>query len=147
MEYADFILDQGIVYINKALQKTQNLCLLIVHGQHTLQYNERDSTEVLHRNSKIFRFVHRRRIHLSQYAFTLRSSAEMVDDRNIRTRRREGVVFKIVKSNHYKFYKNPIYRCAIEWNNLDAQISLIEDKTKFKNVLVNDIQNPFVKVL
>ena len=100
---------------------------MIVHGQHTLQYNERDSTEVLHRNSKI--------------------SVEMVDDRNIRTGRREGVVFIIVKRNHYKFYKNPIYRCAIEWNNLDAQISLIEDKTKFKNVLVNDIHNPFVKVL
>ena len=71
----------------------------------------------------------------------------MVDDRNIRTRRRGGIVYKIVKSNRYKFYKNPMYRCSVEWNNLDATVSLIEDKTKFKNTLKTIIQNPFVKVL
>ena len=147
LEYADFILDQGILYINKALQKIQNLCLLIVHGQHTLQYNERDSTETLHRNSKMFRLIHRRRIHLLQFAFSFRFSVDMVDDRNIRTRRRGGIVYKVVKSNHYKFYKNPIYRCSIEWNNLDVATSLIEEKTKFKTALKNAVQNPFAQLL
>ena len=71
----------------------------------------------------------------------------MVDDRNIRTRRRGGIVYKVVKSNHYKFYKNPIYRCSIEWNNLDVATSLIEEKTKFKTALKNAVQNPFAKLL
>ena len=147
LEYADFILDQGIMYINKALQKIQNLCLLIVNGQYTLKFNERDSTETLHRNSKMFRLVHRRPTHLLQFAFSFRLCEDMVDDRNIRTRRRGGIVYRIERSSHYKFYKKNIYRCSIEWNNLDVATSLIEDTTKFKNVLQKNIQNPFTKVL
>ena len=34
VEYADFIQDQGIIYINKAIQKLQNQGLLIAHNQH-----------------------------------------------------------------------------------------------------------------
>ena len=65
-------------------------------------------------------------MHLLQFAFTLRRNEEMVDIRNnIMTRRREGRVFKVIHSNHYKFYKNSIYRCSIEWNNLDVRTSLI----------------------
>ena len=95
----------------------------------------------------MFRLVHRRRIHLLQFAFIFRQSEEMVDNRNIGTRRRGGIVYRKEKSNHYKFYKNPMYRCSIEWNNLDVAVSLIEDKTKFKNTLKATIQNPFTKVL
>ena len=36
--YADFIVDQGITYINKELQKIQNLCLLIFNNQHFLKF-------------------------------------------------------------------------------------------------------------
>ena len=45
LEYADFILDQGVAYINNALQKIQNHCLLIIHNQHFFKLDERDSTE------------------------------------------------------------------------------------------------------
>ena len=147
LEYADFIIDQGVEYVNNALQKIQNQCLLIVHNQHFLKFNERDSTETLHRNTKIFRLAHRRRIHLLQFAYSFRECEEMVDNRNIRTRRRGGIVFKIVHSNHYKFYKNPIYRCSVEWNRLDVQTSLIEDKTEFINTIKKSIPNPFAKIL
>ena len=34
LEYADFIVDQGIAYINKALQKVQHFCLLINNNHH-----------------------------------------------------------------------------------------------------------------
>ena len=136
-----------ITYINKELQKIQNLCLLIVDNQHFLKFNERDSTEVLHRNSKMFRLIHRRRMHMLQFAFTFRSCNEIVDNRNIATRRRGGIVFKVVHSNHYKFYKNPLYRCSIEWNKLDVLTSLIDEKAEFKNTLKKSIPNPFAKVL
>ena len=147
LEYADFIIDQGVAYVNNALQKIQNQCLLLVHNQHFLKFNERDSTETLHRNTKVFRLAHRRRIHLLQFAYSFRAREEMVDNRNIRTRRRGGIVFKIVHSNHYKFYKNPIYRCSVEWNRLDVQTSLIEDKTEFINIIKKSIPNPFAKIL
>ena len=83
VEYADFFLDQSIAYINKALQKFQNLCLLIVNNQHVLKFNERDSSETLHRNTKLFRLVHRRHLHLLQFAFTFRTHKEMVDIRTL----------------------------------------------------------------
>ena len=147
IEYAEFVLDQGIAYINKALQKFQNLCLLIVNNQHFQKFNERDSTETLHRNMKLFKLVHRRHLHLLQFAFTFRTCKDMVDSRNIVTKRRGGVVFKVTHSNHYKFYKNPLYRCSIEWNNLDVRTSLIEEQIEFKNTVKKSIPNPYAKVL
>ena len=82
-----------------------------------------------------------------QFALTFRTCKEMIDNRNIMTRRRGGAVFKVVHSNHYKFYKNPIYKCSVEWNNLDPCTSLLDDKTEFKNTLKKVIQNLFAKVL
>ena len=147
IEYADFALEQGIAYSNKALQKFQNVCLLIVNNQHFLKFNERDSTETLHRNMKLFRLVHRRHLHLLQFAFTFCTCKEMVDSRNIITRRRGGVVFKVTHSKHYKFFKNPLYKCSIEWHNLDVCTSLIEVNVEFKNTVKKSIPNPYAKVL
>ena len=147
IEYADFILDQGIAYINKSLQKIQNLCLLIIYNQHVIKFDQRDSTEVLHRRAGIFRLIHRRRLHLLQYAHTLRLKESIVDDRNIMTRRRNRIVFKVVHSNHYKFYKNPLYRCAIEWNSMEVNLSLIVDRNEFNRNLKNLIVDPYTKIL
>ena len=43
LEYADFIQDQGVAYVNKAIQKLQNFGLLIAHNQHILSFDQRDS--------------------------------------------------------------------------------------------------------
>ena len=69
------------------------------------------------------------------------------DSRNIITRRRGGVVFKVTYSDHYKFYKNPLYRCSIDWNNLEVRTSLIEEQIEFKNTVKKSIPNPYAKVL
>ena len=114
MEYADFIQEQRIIYINKPLQKFQNQGLSIAHNQHILPYDQRDSSETLHRNSRLVRLVHRRRLHLLQFAFQLKNDISLLDIRDIPTRRRAGIVFKILKSSHYKYPKNPYYRCMIE---------------------------------
>ena len=95
----------------------------------------------------MFMLVHRRRMHLLQFAFTFRTCSEIVDNTNIITGRRGGVVFKVIHSNHYKFYKNPMYKCSIEWNKLEVRISLIEEKIEFKNTLKKSIPIPFAKVL
>ena len=67
--------------------------------------------------------------------------------RDIPTRRREGIVFSIVKSNHYKFPKNPYYRCMLEWNNIPVNISLLDSKESFTNAVKALVQNPYEKVL
>ena len=46
IEYADFLQDQGIVFVNKAIQKLQNRGLLIAHNQHILPYDQNKKKEV-----------------------------------------------------------------------------------------------------
>ena len=58
-----------------------------------------------------------------------------------------GILCNIPKSNHYKFPKNPYYRCMLEWNNLTVEISLIPAKETFSHTIKNTIKNPYVKVL
>ena len=147
LEYADFICDQGLNYVNKSIQKLQNWGLSIAFNQHILPYYQRDSSDVLHRGSGLFWLVHRRKLHLLQFAFSLKLKATLLDNSDIRTRRREGILFRIPTSNHYKFQKNPYYRCMSEWNNLSVNISLLPNKEIFKKELSLNVRNPFTKVL
>ena len=62
IEYADFVFDYGIKHVNKQMQSLQNQGLYIVYNQHAFPYLERDSSTSLHRQAKIFRLYHRRRI-------------------------------------------------------------------------------------
>ena len=135
IEYADFIQGQGIIYINKAIQKLQNVGLLIAHNQHIVPYDRRDSSDTLHRNSTLSRLIHRRRLHLLQFAFNLKDNFNLLDVRDIPTRRHIGVLFTVQKSNHYKYPKNPYYRCMLEWNNLTLETSLLAIKTPLQEPL------------
>ena len=147
MEYADFIQDQGVAYVNKAIQKLQNFGLLIAHNQHMLSFDQRDSNETLHRNSRMSRLVHRRSLHLLQFAFKLKMKDDLLDLREIPTRRRVGIVFSLVKSNHYKFPKNPYYRCMLAWNSLPVDISLLDSKESFTKAVKDTVHNSYIKVL
>ena len=64
MEYADFVIDYGILYMNRKIQSLQNQGLYIVYNQHYMIYDERESTEVLHRRANVIRMSHRRKIHM-----------------------------------------------------------------------------------
>ena len=148
LEYADFIQDQGVIYINKEIQKLQNLGLLLAFNQHIiLPYDQHNSSETLHRNCRMSRLVHRRKSHLLRFAFRLKDDITLLDVRDIPTRRRAGILFKIIKSNHYKFPKNPYYRCMLEWNNLTVEMSLLDGKEAFTRAVKGIVQNPYIKVL
>ena len=82
LEYADFIQDQGIVYINKAIQKLQNFGLLIAYNQHILPFDRRDPSETLHRNCRMTVLIHRRRLHLLQFEFKLKINHDLLDLRD-----------------------------------------------------------------
>ena len=55
IEYADFVHDYNIKYVSKKLQTLQNQDLSVAHNQHILPFAQRDSSEVLHRNAKVYR--------------------------------------------------------------------------------------------
>ena len=147
MEYADFICDQGIAYVNKSTQKLQNMGLSIAFNQHILPYAQRDSSDLLHRQSKMVRLIHRRKLHLLQFAFTLKGDERLLDCRDIPTRCRDGFLFNITKSNHNKFPRNPYYRCMFEWNNLDVETTMLIDRELFRKTIKVSIKDPYTKVL
>ena len=109
-------------HVNKSLQKLQNMKLSKAFNQHVQPYAQRDSSDVLYRQSNVFRSIHRkRRLHLLQLAFTLKSNAALLDERDI------------PQSNHCKFPRNPYYRCMTEWNNLQVLVTFLPNRDVFKN--------------
>ena len=91
----------------------------MVYTQHLLHFSERKSTETLHREAKLFRLHHRRRLHLLSYAFT--KHTELLDNRDIQTGRHEARLFIIPKLNNYKCYQDPTYRAKCAWNSLNVE--------------------------
>ena len=69
VEYADFVYDHNIKYVNKKMQGLQNHGLRVVFDQYIIPYYQRQSTETLHSNANLFRLYHRRNLHLLSYAY------------------------------------------------------------------------------
>ena len=59
----------------------------------------------------------------------------------------KGIVFTIIKSNHYKFPPKNYYRCMLEWNNLPVDISLLDHKENFVQAVNAMVANTYMKVL
>ena len=147
IEYADFVYDHNIKYLNKKLQGVQNYGLQIAYNQHILHYAEKKSTESLHRDAKLYRLCHRRRLHLLSYAHRLSKVEEYLDKREIHTRHHEGKLFLISKLNHYKCNQDPNYRAMTAWNSLQVNTRNILTREKFISSVKSQIDNPYVKVL
>ena len=146
IEYADFIYDQRTKYGAQKLQSFQNRGLYIVFNQHFLNYLQKDSSESLHERAKIFRLVHRRRLHLLSYAFRLTGVEDLLDVRDIRTRQHEGLLFRLYKVNHYKCVRDPVYISMSCWNALNVETRNIRIKAVFVSSLKGQIENPYKKI-
>ena len=147
IEYADFVYDHNIKYVSNKLQTLQNQALSVVHNQHIISYALRDSTEVLHRNIKMYRLCHRRKLHLLSFAYKLSHNVAFLDQRDIPTRQHAGKMFLILKSEHYRYIQNPVYRAMIEWNSLPVDIRNSNSKAIFLRSLKRIIPNPYMKVV
>ena len=146
MEYADFVFDYDIKYINKKWQTIQNQGLYIVFDQHYLTYDLRESTEALHRRASIVRLAHRRYIHMLSFIYNYRHDQALVDVREIQTRRHDGILFSVVPTDHYKVKQDPLYRAIQAWNNLPINLRNINTKEIFKRELLNGLENPYAKL-
>ena len=147
IEYADFVYDCDIKYNNKKLQSLQNQGLYTVFDQYVLPYQDRKSTETLHRDAKLYRLTHRRRLHLLSYAFYLTKNSIYIDNRNIPTRNHEAILFRVIKLDHFKCYQDPLYLAMSEWNRLNVEIRRALTKCKFLNLVKAQIVNPYEKIL
>ena len=109
IEYADFVFDYNIQYVNNKLQTLQNQGLYTVFNQHFLNYDLKESSETLHRGSNIIRLEYRRRTHMLSFIYNYRMDQSMLDNREIQTRRHDGILFKEIPLEHYKVKQDPLW--------------------------------------
>ena len=147
LEYADFVFDFDIQYLNNKLQTIQNTGLYIVYNQHYLPYDMKDSTETLHRRANLHRLAHRRRMHMLSFIYNYVDDPKLIDARDINTRRREGIFFRALKADHYKVRQDPLWRAIEGWNKLPPHIRKVETKNQLKISIRNSIIEPFKNII
>ena len=145
LEYADFVFDHNIQYVSEKMQTIQNQALYTVYDQHYLPYNMKDSTEEIHRRCNLYRLRHRRKLHMLSFIFNFKNDDSYIDNRDIRTRQREGVVFKVNRIEHFRARQNPMYRAVLAWNDLPVCIRNVGFKVTFKTACKSTIVNPYMK--
>ena len=139
MEYADFVYDFDIKHLNKKIQTVQNTGLYIAFNQHFLPYGMNDSTETLHRRANLYQLVHRRKVHMLAFMYNYITDPRLIDVRDINTRRRDGILFKVPICDHYKARLDPLWQAMDMWNKQPINLQL-------KLLLGAAINNPFKKV-
>ena len=77
------------------------------------------------------------------FVFNYRSCVDLIDIREVHTRRHDGLLFKETNIVHHKAKQNPLYRAILSWNSLPVQVRNIERKITFKRMLVQEVQDPF----
>ena len=145
LEYADFVHDFNIKYINNKLQTIQNTSLYIVYNQHNLPFDLKSSTEAIHRRAGIHRLVHRRWLHMLLFIYNYVTDHNLLDVSDINTRRREGILFKIPVYDHYKCRQDPFVKAMNVWNELPVNTRNAVSKSKLRVLLKNSINNPYKK--
>ena len=147
LEYADFVYDFDIKYINKRIQTFQNTGLYIVYNQHIVTYDLKDwTTEDIHRRARLYRLKHRRKMHMISFIYNDIENQDLLDVRDINTRRRDGILFAIDIIENYKARQDPMYCAMMAWNTLRVYIRNAETKIQLCGMLKNSIQNPYSKI-
>ena len=68
--------------------------LYIIFNQYHLPYDLRDSTETLHRRTKLARLYHRSQLHKILFLYNYVDDPQLIDDRDINTRREREYCLK-----------------------------------------------------
>ena len=87
---------------------------------------------MLHYESKCSSLSYRRDMHFLSFAHTLAKNPHLVDNRNLPTRRNQGIRWKAVRSLKPIVIRSAIYRAISRWNSLKKEYTMIEDLSAFK---------------
>ena len=79
----------------------------------------------------------RRLAHLRNFMYKKQECLDLIDSRNIYTRNHAATVYKVAQPRLDKFKQNPLYRGAVDWNNLPVNIRNIPSYNQFKNTQKN----------
>ena len=132
MDYGDLIYDGANYNALERLQTLQNRGLRIC-------INERGyiSSVELHQRCRTAMLAPRRLAHLRNFMYKKQECLDLIDSRNIYTRNHAATVYKVAQPSLEKFKQNPLYRGAVDWNNLPVNIRNIPSYNQFKNTQKN----------
>ena len=100
---------------NQELQYLQNKALRTVYKV-KLGKNPRLNTIMLHNESRCSSPSDRRYMQLLSFAHTLTKNVHLVDNRNLPTRRNQGIRLKAIRSLKPIVIRSAIYRAISRWN-------------------------------
>ena len=69
---------------------------------------------------------------MNLYMFKQKDNTDIVNNRNVRTRAHDAILFTTVKPNNEKFKRNIFYKGAISWNNLTVAQRNVDTYNVFK---------------
>ena len=131
LDYADFIWNYGTQFSINQLQLVQNKSLRTTYKV-KLGRNPIYTTGELHELSRCKTVIQRRDLHAIFAAFDLKSDPSLIDDRNLSTRRHDGIRLIQKSIKHLVYSKSFLHRGIYLWNNLKNYLTQFEDKLLFK---------------
>ena len=126
-DYADIIYDKANQNGLDKLQRVQNKCLKMC-----LLSDARTSTDYVHERTKVPKLENRRKVHLRNYMFQMKTHVDLLCSSDIGTRSRDAPLFttKIPKCEAYK--RSVLYNGAVEWNSLSVELRNMDLLLPFK---------------
>ena len=70
------------------------------------------------------------------FVLNYRYCDELIDVREVPTRRHDGLLFKEPNIVHHKAKQNPLYRAILAWNSLPVHIRNTEQKGTYKRMRI-----------
>ena len=80
------------------------------------------------------------------FIYNYTGNQDLLDVRDINTRRRDGILFAIDIVENYKARQDPLYRAMNAWNSLPVYIRNADTKSRLSLLLKDYIINPYQKV-
>ena len=126
-DYCDVIYQSACCNDLDKLQRLQNKCLKTCLGLHRLC-----ETAEVHTRAKCSLLAPRRRAHLCNFMYGRLLKEQNVDNRNIRTRRHDAPLFRVLFPHKESFKRSVQYSGAVTWNDLPINTRNIDSMSKFK---------------
>ena len=137
LEYGDIFLLSAPKKLRSSLQKLQNKALKCALGK-----DKRYNTNTLHKEAKLLKVKHRRKIHLLEHYFRLSRLPNFKDWKKkpkISTRSSKKRLMAINKPNTTKYQNSIFYKGPKAWNALPSELQHADNLNAFKPKLKNHL--------
>ena len=99
-----------------------------------LRVEDRVPVIMIHQQAKISKLNARREAHMRQFMFKQQQNMSIVNQRDVRTRAHDAILFTTLIPKNEKYRRSILYRGANTWNKLSVDLRNMKDFEAFKLV-------------